>query len=286
MKSAAQTKLHAQGQEITIYTPDFEHDFISLTDIAKYRSDEPNDVIRNWLRNRETLEYLGLWEKLHNPNFKPVEFDGFRTQAGLHSFTMSPKKWIDNTGAIGIIVKSGRHNGGTFAHPDIAFEFASWISPEFKLYVVQDYQKLKTDENNRLSKSWNLRRELAKLNYHFHTDAIKNELIPTTPTSIQTNHIYANEADVLNVALFGQTAKEWRTSHPTKNGNIRDYASHNQLLILANLENYNAIMIKEGIDRPTRLAKLRQLAEYQTELLKNYPLQFSDHQNPQLPPNQ
>ena len=205
-KTIVKETIHAKGVDIGIYTTDFENEFISLTDIAKYKSDDPTAVIQNWMRNRDVIEFLGLWESLHNPDFKPLEFEGFRNQAGANAFTMSPKKWIDATQAIGIISKSGRY-GGTFAHSDIAFEFASWISPEFKLYIIKDYRRLKYEENSRLSLNWNLNREISKLNYHIHTDAIKSNLIPPELTPEQISFTYASEADLLNVALFGKTAK-------------------------------------------------------------------------------
>ena len=206
--------IHAKGTEITVLSTGDANDYISLTDIARYKSDAPDDVIKNWMRNRDTIEFLGLWEQLNNPDFKPVEFDGFRTQAGSNAFTMSPKKWIEATGAIGIVSKAGRY-GGTFAQKDIAFEFASWISAEFKLYIIKDYQRLKNDENSRLALGWNLNRTLAKINYRVHTDAIKDMLIPPDGTPQRQSYTYANEADVLNVALFGITAKEWRQAHRT-----------------------------------------------------------------------
>ena len=197
--------IHAKGIDISIYTNDFQNEFISLTDIARYKSDEPNDVIKNWLRSRDTIEFLGLWESLHNPDFKPVDFDGFRNEAGANAFTMSPTKWIKGVNAIGVVSKAGRY-GGTYAHSDIAFEFASWVSAEFKLYIIKDYQRLKYDENSRLSLDWNLHRELSKINYRIHTDAIKENLIPPELTAIQISMKYASEADMLNVAVFGMTA--------------------------------------------------------------------------------
>ena len=211
--------IHANGMDIGIYTTDFENEFISLTDIARYKSDEPKDVIKNWMRSKDTLEFLGLWEQLHNSTFKGVEFDAFRNQAGSNAFTMSPSKWIDATNAIGIVSKSGRY-GGTFAHSDIAFEFASWVSPEFKLYIIKDYKRLKTEENSKLSLGWNLNREISKLNYRVHTDAIKENLIPPVLTPQQISYTYASEADLLNAVLFGKTAKEWRDSNPNEKGNI------------------------------------------------------------------
>ncbi|MBR5996324.1 MAG: KilA-N domain-containing protein [Eubacteriaceae bacterium] len=272
--------IHAKGFDISIYTTDFENEFISLTDIAKYKSNAPNDVIKNWMRSRETLEFLGLWETLHNPDFKPVEFDGFRKEAGLHAFTMSPSKWIESVNAIGITTKAGRY-GGTYAHSDIALEFASWISAEFKLYIVKDYQRIKHDENSRLSLSWNLNREVAKLNYRIHTDAIKENLTPPDLTTEQISYKYANEADMLNVALFGKTAKQWRDENPDKKGNIRDDANLNQLLVLANMESYNAILIEQGKPMSERLVLLRDLAIRQMSTLTRI---STDHL-PMLPGN-
>ena len=259
--------IHAKGMDIAIYTEDFQNEFISLTDIARYKSDEPFIVINNWMRGKDTIEFLGLWEQLHNPNFKPIEFDRFRKEAGYNAFTLSPQKWIENTNAIGIVSKSGRY-GGTFAHSDIAFEFASWISAEFKLYIIKDYKRLKSDESSRLSLSWNLNREISKLNYRIHTDAIKENLIPPELKPYQISMTYASEADVLNVALFGITAKQWRDEHPDKNGNIRDYATLNQLLVLANMESYNAILIEQGKPQTERLQLLNKLAIRQLEAIQ------------------
>ncbi len=259
--------IHAKGVNISIYTEDFQNEYISLTDIAKYKSDEPNDVIKNWMRNRDTIEFLGLWESLHNPDFKPVEFDGFRKEAGLNAFTMSPTKWIMAVNAIGIVTKAGRY-GGTFAHSDIAFEFASWISAEFKLYIIKDYKRLKNDESSKLSLNWNLNREISKLNYRIHTDAIKENLIPPELTSYQISLTYASEADVLNVALFGITAKQWRDKHPDKKGNVRDYATLNQLLVLANMESYNAVLIEQGEAQSERLQLLNKFAVRQLEAIE------------------
>ncbi len=258
--------IHANGYEISIYTEDFKNEYISLTDIARYKSDEPNDVIRNWLRSRDTIEFLGLWEMLHNENFKPVEFDGFRKQAGLNAFTMSPTKWIEGVNAIGIVTKAGRY-GGTYAHSDIAFEFASWVSAEFKLYIIKDYQRIKLDENSKISLNWNLNRELSKLNYRIHTDAIKENLIPEEVTAFQKSMTYANEADMLNVALFNKTAKQWRDENPDKQGNIRDHADINQLLVMANMESYNAILIEQGIPQSERIQILRTYAVKQLDTL-------------------
>ncbi len=258
--------IHANGHDIGIYTHDFTNEFLSLTDIAKYKSDDPTAVIQNWMRNRDVIEFLGLWESLHNEQFKPLEFEGFKHQAGANAFTMSPKKWIDGVNAIGIVSKSGRY-GGTFAHSDIAFEFASWISPEFKLYIIQDYQRIKHDENSKLSLGWNLNREISKINYRIHTDAIKEHLILPDLTPGQISCEYASEADLLNVALFGMTAKEWRHKNKNKKGNMRDYASLQELLVLSNLESYNAILIQQGESSAERVQKLRDVAMKQLEIL-------------------
>ena len=266
MSKIIKDTIHANGIDIGIYTSDFENEYISLTDIARYKSDDPTAVIQNWLRGRDVLEFLGLWEQLHNPNFKPLEFEGFKMQAGANAFTMSPKKWIESTNAIGIVSKSGRY-GGTFAHSDIAFEFASWISPEFKLYIIKDYKRLKSKENSRLSLNWNLNRELSKLNYRVHTDAIKANLIPPELTSKQIAYTYASEADLLNTVLLEMTAKEWHDKNPDKNGNIRDYASISQLLVLSNMESYNAILIKQAKPQPERMQLLHELAVQQMTTL-------------------
>ena len=250
-----------------------ENDYISITDIAKYASGEPNDVIKNWMRNKDVIEFLGLWEQLHNPNFKPVEFDGFKTRAGANAFTMSPKRWIEATNAIGIQSKSGRY-GGTYAHTDIAFEFASWVSPEFKLYLIKDYQRLKANESSQQNLEWNARRELAKTNYRIHTDAIKLHIIPSLPEKV-AHFTYASEADVLNVALFGKTAAQWRKENPNKkNMNIRDEASILELIVLVNLENLNAQYIADGIPQNERLQKLHDIAVQQIKVLSgNYNVQ-------------
>ena len=239
-----------------------------MTDIARYKSDEAKDVIKNWMRSKDTIEFLGLWEKLHNNNFKGVEFDSFRNQAGSNAFTMSPTKWIETTGAIGIVCKSGRY-GGTYAHSDIAFEFASWISAEFKLYIIKDYKRLKADENSRFSLNWSLNREISKLNYRIHTDAIKEKLIPPELTPAQISFTYANEADMLNVVLFGRTAKQWKDENPDIKGNMRDGATLNQLLILANLESYNVVLIHQGKNQKERMELLRQLALQQIRTLES-----------------
>ncbi len=263
--------IHANGIDIGIYTQDFENEFISLTDIARYKSDDPTAVIQNWMRNRDVIEFIGLWEKLHNSDFKPLEFEGFKKQAGANAFTMSPKKWIEATDAIGIVSKAGRY-GGTYAHSDIAMSFATWISPEFQLYIMKDYRRLKTDENSRLSLNWNLNREISKLNYRIHTDAIKETLIPPELTPVQVAYTYANEADLLNVVLFGKTAKQWKEENPTVRGNMRDEGTLNQLLVLANLESYNAVLINQGKSQKERMELLRQLAVQQLQTLETVSL--------------
>ena len=262
MSKVKKDTIEAKGFAIQIYTEDFENDYISLTDIARYKNvHEPKDVVKNWLRVRDTIEFLGLWETIHNPNFKGVEFDSFRKEAGTNAFTLSPQRWIENTNAIGIVSKSGR-GGGTFAHPDIAMEFASWISAEFKLYLIQDYKRLKSDENSKLSLGWNLNREISKINYKIHTDAIKEYLLKDL-TNEQLSYKYASEADMLNVALFNKRVKQWREENPDLKGNMRDYASLNELLVLANMESYNAILIGKGMDQKERMIELRKLARNQ-----------------------
>ena len=261
MDKIKKEKIEVKGVEIEVYTEDYMNDYISLTDIAKYKSDDPFIVINNWLRNKDIIEFLGLWESINNPNFKPIEFDRFKNEAGSNAFTLSPKKWIEKTNAIGIVAKSGRY-GGTYAHSDIAMEFASWISAEFKLYLIQDYKRLKADENSRLSLKWNLHREISKINYKLHTDAIKEYLLKDL-TSEQLSYKYASEADMLNVALFNKRAREWREENPDLKGNIRDYASLNELLVLANMESYNAILIEKGLDQKSRMIELRNLAKSQ-----------------------
>jgi len=242
-----------------------QEDFISLTDIAKFRNpDAPADIIKNWLRSRSTIDLLGLWEKLNNPAFKLVEFDQFRFEAGENTFVLSPKKWIETTGAVGLISKSGRY-GGTYAHKDIAFEFASWVSVEFKLYLIKEFQRLQEAEQKQLG--WDVKRNLTKINYRIHTDAIRANLIPPELTGKQISLIYASEADVLNMALFGITAKDWRDANPGEKGNIRDQANASQLVCLANLENLNALFINEGMPQPERLQKLNRIAIEQMEIL-------------------
>ncbi|MBE0469888.1 MAG: KilA-N domain-containing protein [Methyloprofundus sp.] len=247
-------------------------DYLSLTDIARAKNpDEPKDVVKNWLRSRQTIDFIGLWEQINNPDFKGVEFDSFRNQAGLNSFTLSPTKWIENTNATGLVSKSGR-NGGTFAHPDIAFEFASWISAEFKLFLIKEFQRLKQDEIDSKQLEWNLNRSLSKINYRIHTDAIQAHIVPKLNPS-QVNFTYADEADLLNLALFGVTAKQWREQHPDKQGNLRDYASVEELVILSNMESYNAEMIKQALSPEQRLVQLNQMAISQmNSLLKHKPI--------------
>ncbi|HQO32216.1 MAG TPA: KilA-N domain-containing protein [Chitinophagales bacterium] len=242
-------------------------DYISLTDIARNKNaEEPKDIVKNWMRSRTTIEFLGLWEQLNNPNFKGVEFDSFLFEAGSNAFTLSPSKWIEATNAKGIISKQGK-NGGTYAHKDIAFEFASWVSAGFKLYLIKEFQRLKADENNRLKLEWNLQRTLAKVNYRIHTDAIKDNLIPKELSKSQIQYIYADEADMLNVALFGITAKQWRDNNPTAKGNIRDEASIEQLVVLSNLESINAVLIQQGLEQQERLQQLNQIAISQMKSL-------------------
>lgn len=267
MTTAKKDSLSAKGVSIQVYTEDFKNDYISLTDIARYKSDEPSDVIKNWMRRKDTIEFLGLWESLNNLNFNSVEFDRIKAEAGYNSFTLSPKKWISLTNAIGIISKSGRY-GGAFVYSDIAFEFASWISAEFKMYVIQDYKRLKSDENSKLSLNWNLNREISKLNYKIHTDAIKEYLLHDL-TDEQLSYKYASEADLLNVALFDKRAKQWRDENPKLKGNMRDYANLQELLVLANMESYNAILISKGISQKERMIELRALAKKQLLSLKS-----------------
>ena len=257
-------KITVQNTPVTIISVN-ENDYISLTDIARHKSDEPSAVIANWMRNRNTIEYLGTWESLYNPQFNSLEFEGFRREAGLNAFTLSPQKWVNVTRAIGIVSKSGRY-GGTYAHKDIAFKFASWISVEFELYIVKEFQRLKQEEQKTIG--WTAKRELSKINYHIHTDAIKDNLVPKEVTIQQASIIYANEADVLNVAMFGITAKQWREAHPELKGNIRDYATINELICLSNMESLNAVFIEEGFSQRERLVKLNQIAIHQMKVLE------------------
>ena len=262
MSKVKKDTIEAKGIAIQVYTEDFKNDYISLTDIARYKnSEEPNVVVANWMRNYNTIEYLGIWEQLNNLEFNPLEFEGFLKEAGSNAFTLSPQKWVNMTNAKGIYVKLGR-GGGTFAHKDIAFKFASWISAEFELYIIKDYQRLKDDENSRLSLGWNLNREISKINYKIHTDAIKEYLLKDL-TNEQLSYQYASEADMLNVALFNKRAKQWREENPDLKGNMRDYASLNELLVLANMESYNAILIGKSMDQKERMIELRKLARTQ-----------------------
>lgn len=263
---AKRNTIEVQGTVVTVQHRS-DDDYISLTDIAKHKEPDRSDiVIQNWMRNRNTVEFLGIWEQLNNPVFKPIEFEGFKNRAGLNSFVLTPRQWIDATNAIGMVSRSGRY-GGTFAHKDIAFEFASWISVEFKLYLIKEFQRLKDDENRRLSLAWNLNRTLSKLNYRIHTDAIKLHLIPDEITAAQAAVTYANEADLLNVALFGETAREWRDGNPQAEGNMRDHATVEQLLVLANIESMNAELIHMGLTQGERLRRLNEIAIRQMRVL-------------------
>jgi hypothetical protein len=262
-------KITAQGMEITVLSQGNDDDYISLTDIARYKNaDYPSDVIQNWMRNRSTIEFLGIWERIHNPNFNYLEFEVIDRDAGRNAFVLTPKRWIESVGAIGITTKQGRY-ATTFAHKDIAFKFAAWISAEFELYIIKDYQRLKSNENSRISLDWNVKRILAKINYRIHTDAIRDNLIPPELTARQRLFVYADEADLLNVALFGQTASEWRKANPSKDGNMRDHATIEQLLVLANLENVNALYIGNGMAQEVRIIELNRLARQQLSLLLN-----------------
>lgn len=263
---AKTSKITVQETEIAFINKEIG-EYISLTDIAKHRNTtEPFSIINNWMRSRSTIEFLGLWEKLNNSNFKPIEFERFRNEAGSNYFVLSPQRWIESTNAAGIISRSGRY-GGTFAHSDIAFEFASWISPEFKLYLITEFKRLKQDENNRLKLEWNLQRTLAKVNYQIHTDAIKENLIPKAITKLQSSFVYANEADLLNVALFGITAREWRDENPDKSGNIRDHTTLEQLVVLSNMESINALLIRQEVSQTERLIQLNKVAMTQMKSL-------------------
>ena len=262
------SRIYVKGLEIGVYASNFKDEFISLTDIARYQKiEDPRFVIRNWMRNRDTVEYLGIWEMLYNPNFKRAEFDTFKSEVGKNSFVISPEKWIDKTRAIGMVSRRGRYGSGTFAHADIAMSFAAWISPEFQLYLMKDYRRLKEEESSRLCLDWDLNRTITKLNYKIHTDAIKENLIPPELTEEQINSIYASEADLLNVALFGKTAKQWREENKNKDGNIRDEATIEQLLVLANLESYNAILTTKIKDPKERLPLLREMVVRQLKSL-------------------
>ena len=267
-KELIKTEINVNSINISIIRVD-NVDYISLTDLAKYQnSTDPSFTVKNWLRRVTTIDFVGLWEQLHNSNFNLVEFDQIKTEYGKNSFAMSPSQWIKRTNAIGIIAKGGRYSIGTFAHPDIAFEFASWLSPEFKLYLITEFERLKINESYQNKIEWSVKRELSKTNYLIHTDSIKEYIVPLL-TEKQKQYVYANEADVLNVALFGMTAKEWRDKNPNLSGNIRDYTDILHLVVLVNLENLNADMISEGIPQSKRLEKLNNTARKQLELLKN-----------------
>ena len=260
-------KITVQNTPITVLSVE-EQDYISLTDMATAKEGDSRsaDIIKNWLRNRYTIEFLGTWEVIHNPNFKVVEFDHFRMSAGLPSFVLSASEWIERTNAVGIIVKKGRY-GGTYAHKDIAFEFGSAISVPFKLYLIEEFQRLKTEEQKLLG--WSAKRELSKINYRIHTDAVKTHLLPAEITREQASYVYADEADVLNVAMFGKTARQWREENPDLKGNIRDYASINELICLSNMENLNAVFIEQGMPQSERLVKLNQIAIHQMSILES-----------------
>lgn len=257
-----------KGIEVVFYEKN-KQDFISLTDIARHRDKDRSDyILQNWMRNTSTIEFIGLWESFNNPDFKSIEFDGIKNKSGSNSFSLTPKRWIETTNAIGILSKTGRY-GGTFAHKDIAFEFASWLSAEFKFYLIKEFQRLKDDENDRLKLEWSFQRTLAKVNYHIHTDAIKQNLIPSTLDKTKINFVYATEADVLNVALFGITAKQWRTENPDLEGNIRDAATIEQLVVLSNLESLNSVLIHHGLSQSERLIQLNIIAITQMKALLN-----------------
>ncbi len=257
-------KIEVFGTAITI-THTKKEEYVSITDIAKYKNpDAPADIVKNWLRSKNTIELLGLWEKLNNPDFKLVEFDQFKNEAGFNHFVLSPKKWIETTQAIGLQSKSGRY-GGTYAHVDIAMEFASWVSVEFKFYLIKEFQRLKKEEDQSLE--WNIKCHLTKINYRIHTDAIKENLIPVMLEKDQIGRVYASEADVLNVALFGKTSKQWREENPDREGNIRDYSNVSQLVCLANMETINAVFIQEGLEQADRLTRLNQIAIAQMKIL-------------------
>ncbi len=262
---AKSLKIEVKGTEITILK-DGEQDFISLTDMLKAK--DGDFFISDWLRNRNTVEFLGIWESVYNPDFNYGEFATIKSQAGLNSYKISVKEWVEKTNAIGLKATAGRY-GGTYAHSDIAFEFGMWISAEFKVYLIKEFQRLKADENNRLKLEWNLQRTLAKVNYHIHTDAIKENLIPKELSKSQISFVYANEADLLNVALFGMTAIQWREANPKANGNIRDDATIEQLVVLSNMESINAVLIHQGLFQPERLTQLNKVAITQMKSLVN-----------------
>jgi KilA-N domain len=259
-------KINVKGTDIILYQENKE-DFISLTDIARHRDPERSDyILQNWMRNRNTIEFIGLWEQFNNPDFNSIEFDGIKNMSGSNSFSLTPKRWIKATNAVGIVSKTGRY-GGTFAHKDIAFEFASWLSAEFKFYLIKEFQRLKNEETNRLKLEWNFQRTLAKVNYRIHTDAIKENLLPPALTKDKINFVYADEADMLNMALFGITAKQWRKANPEAEGNVRDAATIEQLVVLSNLESINAVMIHQGLKQNNRLEQLNKIAITQIKSL-------------------
>ncbi len=267
-KEIIKTEMIVKNTTISVIRID-KTDYISLTDLARYQnSSDPSFTVKNWLRRVSTIDYIGLWEQLHNADFNLVEFDQIKTEYGRNTFAMSPTQWIRRTNSIGIVAKGGRYSIGTFAHPDIAFEFASWLSPEFKLYLITEFERLKINESYQNKIEWSVKRELSKTNYIIHTDSIKEFIVPTL-TENQKLYVYANEADVLNVALFGMTAKEWRDNNPSLDGNIRDYTDILHLVVLANLENLNAEMITNGLSQSERLVKLNNTAKKQLQLLKN-----------------
>jgi hypothetical protein len=267
---AKRSIMKVDGTEIVLLQ-NKQDNYISLTDIAKYRDkDDPFQVIANWMRIHGTVSYLGLWEKLNNSNFKPFNFERFKNEAGREYFSLTPKKWVEGTNAIGIMTKSGRYGGGTFAHSDIAFKFAAWISPEFELYLVTEFKRLKNDEQQRLQLEWDLQRTLAKINYHIHTDAIREHIIPQIVSEKQKSLVYANEADLLNVALFGKTAEQWRAENPNSQGNIRDEATLEQLVVLSNLESINALLIRNGLSQANRLTQLNTTAIVQLKSLLDH----------------
>ena len=260
-------KIDVRGIKVSVLS-DKKDDYICLSDIAKYKDGKRSDyILQNWMRNRSTIEFIGLWEQLHNPDFNSIEFDGFKNEAGSNSFSLTPKRWITTTNAVGIISKAGRY-GGTYAHQDIAFEFASWISAEFKLYLLKEFQRLKQEENEQQNLEWNVSRTLAKINYHIHTESIKTNIIPTLELDPKgKNFVYANEADILNLALFARTASDWRKENPDLKGNIRDYATLEQLVVLSNLESFNAELIEQGMVAADRLLKLNRIAVSQMRIL-------------------
>jgi len=267
---AKRKSINIKGTEIILFEQN-DNEYISLTDMARYRDPERSDyLIQNWMRLNSTIEYIGLWETFSNPDFNSIEFDGIKTQTGQNSFSMTPKRWVEQLGGIGIFSKTGRYGGGVFAHQDIAFEFATWLSAEFKFYLVKEFKRLKLEEQKQLSAEWNLQRTLAKINYHIHTDAIKEHIIPNVVSEKQKAFTYANEADLLNVALFGKTAAEWRAENPKSKGNIRDEATLEQLVVLSNMESINALLIRDGLSQSDRLVRLNTTAITQLKsLLKN-----------------